>query len=58
MYSSKIVTNPINNGYLLHNNGQNLFIKQPNIMEVKVLYEAIMANKKTVYEIFKDLNKH
>lgn len=58
MYSSKIVTNPINNGYLLNNNGKNLFIKQPNIMEVKALYEAIMANKKIVYEVFKDLNKH
>ena len=37
---------------LINNNGKPLFIKQPDIMELNVLYQAFMANKKMVDTIF------
>jgi len=42
-----------NNGFFVHNNGQPLFIKQPNIMEVRVLYQAIMSNKQNIKAAFR-----
>jgi hypothetical protein len=41
-----------NKGYLINNNGKQLFIKQPNIMELNVLYQAVMANMKMINTIF------
>jgi len=46
------VTRSTSNGCLIHNNGKALFIKQPNVMELNLLYQAVMANIKMVDAIF------
>ena len=46
------VTRSTSNGYLINNNGKPLFIKQPNIIELNVLYQAVMGNIKMVNTIF------
>jgi hypothetical protein len=38
------ITRSTSNGCLINNNGKQLFIKQPNIMELNVLYQAVMGN--------------
>ncbi len=50
-------TKPTNEGCLINNNGKPLFIKQPNIMEVGGLYQAVMSNKKMVNDIFRSAEK-
>lgn len=42
----------------LNNNGKTLIIKQPNILEMQILYTAIMENKKIVNSLFKCPSKH
>jgi len=46
------ITRSTSNGCLINNNGKQLFIKQPNIMELNVLYQAVMGNIKMVNTIF------
>jgi len=40
------------NNFLIKINNKPVTIKQPNIMELKELYQAIMMNKKNVDAIF------
>jgi len=43
---------PTTNNFLIKINDKLVTIKQPNIMELKELYQAIMMNKKNVDAIF------
>lgn len=45
------------NGVLIHDNGKPLFIKQPNIMELAMLYQAIMTNIKMIRTVFRNSYK-
>jgi len=45
------------NGILIHDNGKPLFIKQPNIMELAMLYQAIMTNIKMIRTVFRNSYK-
>jgi len=44
--------NSKNNGHLINYNGKPLFIKQPNIIELQVLYQTVLTNKKIIDTIF------
>ena len=44
--------------YSLRNNEKILAIKQPSILEIQILYEAIRGNIKIVNNLFTDANKH
>jgi len=46
-----------NNGHLINYNGKPLFINQPNIMELEVLYQAVTANMKIIDTIFRGPEK-
>jgi len=46
-----------NNGILTHIGGKPLFIKQPNIMELAMLYQVIMANIKMIHTVFRNSYK-
>jgi hypothetical protein len=39
-------------GCLINNNGKQLFIKWPDIMELNVLYQAVISNIQMVSTIF------
>ncbi len=39
-------------GILINENGKTLFIKQPNIMEIAMLYQAVMKNIKMISTVF------
>ena len=51
------ITRSINNGCLINNNGKPLFIKQPHLVELNILYQAMMTNMKTVTTIFSCFKK-
>jgi len=41
------------NGIIINYLGKTIVIKQPTIKDVQILYQAIMANKKIINNIFK-----
>ena len=43
--------------YLLRNNGNNLVINKPGILEIQLLYQAIRENIKVVNNLFTNANK-
>ena len=45
-------TTDFKDGILINENGKALFIKQPNIMEIAMLYQAIMENIKMISTVF------
>jgi hypothetical protein len=42
------------NSFLANDNGKLVTIKQPSIVELNIIYQAIMANKRIVDTIFMD----
>ena len=50
-------TTKSNKGVFIYSNGNSVFIKQPNIMEIAVLYQTIIANIKMIDNIFKISHK-
>jgi len=45
------------NGVLIHDNRKPLFIKQPTIMELAMLYQVIMTNIKMIRTVFRNSYK-
>ena len=50
-------TTKSNKGVFIYSNGNSVFIKQPNIMELNVLYQAVMDNIKTVNTVFNSIKE-
>jgi len=42
------------NSFIINDNGKLVTIKQPNIMDLAILYQAIMINKQMINTIFKN----
>ena len=46
------------NSFLINDSGKLVKIKQPTIIELSKLYQAIMTNKQTINTIFGNFKEH